>query len=79
MSRQRDRIQNAAAALGLVTTEVEWEPLGTAAEMCGPSGGWSVWLEDPEGHHLGVAVGYNVDEVIADMELHVDTPHNPFV
>jgi hypothetical protein len=35
-------IERTAKACGLKIEQIYWEPIGRAAEMCGPSGGWCV-------------------------------------
>lgn len=64
MSQQREAIKRAARDAGLNITTLEWEPIGTCLEMCGPSGGWFVETEnkDPEGYDPEF-MAYNADEI----------------
>ena len=64
MSRQRDKIQKAATRLGFGKVKMLYEPIGIALEMCGHTGGWEVRTKDGQEF-----LGYNADEVIADMEI----------
>lgn len=66
MSKQRKQIEAAAEKLGLKIGSMSWTPLGPAALFEGPSGGWEV--ETTDGRHF---LGYNVAEVIADMDSSV--------
>jgi hypothetical protein len=61
-TRARSRILAEARHLCFKITKIEWQTIGIAFEMCGPSGGWEVRAENGYLFH-----GYNVDEVIADM------------
>lgn len=63
MSKQRQKIEAAAKRLGIALASIEWEPIGPACEFEGNSGGWTV--HSSKGQYFG---GYNVDEVVEDME-----------
>lgn len=72
MSRARDKIIAAAQARGYEVVELNWEPIGPAAEKEGPSGGWWGRVEpDPSGpgsSGLDWFGGYNWQDAVAFIE-----------
>lgn len=61
MSKNADRIRNALEAKGYAVEEIAWEPIGSAVEMGGPSGGWYVAITEPSNETI---LGYNIQEVM---------------
>lgn len=72
-SRARRRIRLALAAKGYTPELIEWSPITAGAEKSGPDGGWYVPFTPPapiSGLYPGetLVLGYNVSEVLADIE-----------
>ena len=74
MSRNTDKIKKALEAKGYVVDDIAWEPIGTAMEKCGPSGGWVVSFELPDDeveykeYPIDTMVfGYNVQQVLEEI------------
>ena len=55
MSRNEQKIRQAAESIGKKVHSIRWEPLGPSFEMMGRSGGWIVNDE---------AIGHNTDEAV---------------
>ncbi len=75
MTRNEKKIRVVAAEVGIKIESVAWEPLGTAMEMCGPSGGWIVIEKEPVPpeplSYVGEwFTGYNVAEVCQQIREH---------
>jgi len=64
LSRQRKRIVEYCKKKGITIESLNWEPLGTASEMCGRSGGWELIDVDGEAY-----LGENVDLLLEDIDL----------
>lgn len=72
MTRARDRITKVVEGLGWkVDGEMEWEPIGAAAEKSGPSGGWFVQVVCPCGEK-DFAVGLSWLEVVEHVNCFLD-------
>ena len=42
MSKNTDKISKALSAKGYALKRADWDPIGGAPIMCGPSGGWYI-------------------------------------
>lgn len=60
------RILAVAELLGVAVTELEWEPIGIAFEMSGPSGGWRLEGVVNNDKHI-TAMAYSERELIKDV------------
>lgn len=60
------RILAVAELLGVAVTELEWEPIGIAFEMTGPSGGWRLEGVVNNDKHI-TAMAYSERELIKDL------------
>jgi hypothetical protein len=67
MSVREQRIRNRAKKLDIKLTSVEWTPVGPSMEMCGPSGGWLVFLEDEYSEHNPI-VAYHYRHVMQQLQ-----------
>ncbi len=61
MKLREKKIRAAAAEAGIILGEVRWEPIGQAMEMCGPSGGWTIFEAEPGSE---VWVAYHFEDII---------------
>lgn len=72
MSKNKAKISKALDAKGYKVEECIWEPIGQAAEMCGPDGGWMIAYWPNEGRDWddssrifsSTILGYNINEVM---------------
>lgn len=75
MSRNVKKITKALESKGWTPIEIEWEPIGGAAEMCGNSGGWYIEIVPLEGRFVPEAcfqvdntiLAYNIQEVMDEI------------
>lgn len=66
MSVRERRIRNLAAKLGIKLSSVVWTPVGPSMEMCGPTGGWLVFLEDEYSEYNPI-VAYHYRHVLQQL------------
>ena len=76
MSKNTDKITKALEAKGYVVEEIDWEPIGGAPIMEGPSGGWYVsfalpdddteYEECPNSNDF-LILEYNIQEVLEEI------------
>ena len=74
MSRNKDKITKALAKKGYMPSEMIWEPVGHACEMCGPEGGWHINVatiaadEDGEHDYVDTIHAYSTAEALEEIE-----------
>lgn len=66
----RRKIREAVEAKGRTLVELEWEPIGAAAEKEGPSGGWFGTARAPSGGEDYI-MGYRWQDVIAWIDAYI--------
>lgn len=74
-TRARRRIRKAVESRGFKVTDMEWEPWGQAAEMCGIPGGWTVKTDAPfweRTNYGNECCGLSVEEVLAEIDWTFD-------
>ena len=76
MSKNTEKITKALEAKGYAVEEIDWEPIGSAPIMEGPSGGWYVSFDLPDGDieyeecpnpNDFLILGYNIQEVLEEI------------
>ena len=76
MSKNTEKITKALKLKGYVVEEIDWEPIGSAAIMEGPSGGWYVSFDVPDddteyeecpGPNDFPILGYSIQEVLEEI------------
>jgi hypothetical protein len=65
MSNNKDRIIKTLSKYSLEADEIDWQPLGAALEMCGPSGGWYVHLTNCKDY-----MALNIESLINEIETY---------
>lgn len=71
MSKNTDKIIKALKVKGYEPVHIDWEPIGSAPIMEGPSGGWFIEYKEIGGEPLesdGLILAYNINEVMDEIE-----------
>lgn len=76
MSKNTDKIAKALTEKGYVSKHIQWEPIGEAPIMEGPTGGWYIEYAtqqdvDENGFanaYEGIIVAYNIAEALGEID-----------
>lgn len=68
----KQKIIDALEDKGLIIQGISFQPMGRSLEMCGPLGGWEIWIDETASPLRGAdnpIVGYNYKEILEQIQL----------